>query len=173
MRVLGFAGWSGSGKTSVIRRVIPALISKGFSVSTIKHAHHGFEIDIPGKDSYLHRQAGAGEVIVASSDCFALIHQSPAKQDIELGSLLSRLAPVDLVIIEGFKNSGHPQIEVHRAELGKPLLHSKSGNIIGIVSSIPSLPVSVPIFLPEDTSAIVEFVLGRAVTVESLSLQGR
>ena len=168
MRVIGFAGWSGSGKTSVIRRVIPALISKGFSVSTIKHAHHGFEIDIPGKDSYLHRQAGAGEVIVASSDCFALIHQSRDKQEIKLGDLLSRLTPVDLVIIEGFKNCGHPQIEVYRPELGKPLLYSETGHIIGIVSDAPPSFASVPAFLPEDTSAIAELVLSRAVTVESL-----
>jgi molybdopterin-guanine dinucleotide biosynthesis protein B len=170
MRVIGFAGWSGSGKTSVIRRVIPALIAQGISVSTVKHAHRGFEIDIPGKDSYLHRQAGAGEVIVASSDCFALIHQFHDQQEIELGSLLSRLAPVDLVIIEGFKKSGHPQIEVHRPELGKPLLYSETDNIIGIVSTGALPSVSVPTLLPEDTPAIVDIVLRGAVAVESLRL---
>lgn len=168
MRVIGFAGWSGSGKTSVIRRVIPALIGQGLSVSTIKHAHHGFEIDIPGKDSYVHRQAGASEVIVASSDCFALIHQTRGEEELALKDLLSRLTRVDLVIIEGFKNAGHPQIEVYRPELGKPSLYSESSNIVGIVTATPPPLTKVPTFFPEDTAAIAAFVIDRAVALESL-----
>ena len=123
MRVIGFAGWSGAGKTTLIVKLIPALRARGFTVSTVKHAHHNFDIDTPGKDSYEHRTAGATEVLVASDQRFALMHELRGAPEPPLCELLGKLAPVDLVLIEGFKRDAHPKLEVHRAANGKPLLY--------------------------------------------------
>ena len=103
MRVIGLAGWSGSGKTTLITKVIPVLVGRGLKVATIKHAHHAFDIDRPGKDSWLHREAGASEVVVASSRRWALVHELRNEPELSLADLLAKLTPVDLVIIEGFK----------------------------------------------------------------------
>jgi molybdopterin-guanine dinucleotide biosynthesis protein B len=137
MRVIGFAGWSGSGKTTLIVKLIPALIARGISVSTLKHAHHSLEIDKPGKDSYLHREAGAREVLVASRNRWALMHELREQDEPSLADLLPKLSDADLVIVEGFKRASHAKIEVHRAELGKPLLFSDDRNIVAIVSDTP------------------------------------
>src|SRR5215468_5885428 len=115
MRVIGLAGWSGAGKTTLIVKLIPYLREKGLSVSTLKHAHHAFDVDQPGKDSYLHREAGASEVLVASSRRFALMHELRGAQEPSLAELLGRMAPVDLILVEGFKRDTHAKIEVHRA----------------------------------------------------------
>ena len=117
MKIFGFAGWSGSGKTSLIVYLIPVLINKGYSVSTIKHAHHKFDIDKPGKDSFEHRHAGASEVMISSEKRWALMHEN--RNDIEPDPkiLLDKMKPVDIILIEGFKNHSHPKIEVHRSKL--------------------------------------------------------
>jgi molybdopterin-guanine dinucleotide biosynthesis protein B len=134
MKVLGLAGWSGAGKTTLLVRLIPALKARGLSVSTIKHAHHQFDVDTPGKDSWRHRDAGATEVMVASSYRFALMHELRGAPEPELPELLSKMAAVDLVLVEGFKRSNHPKIEVHRAANGKPLLYPDDEAIIAVAS---------------------------------------
>jgi molybdopterin-guanine dinucleotide biosynthesis adapter protein len=139
MRLIGFAGWSGAGKTTLLRRVIPILVAQGLRVSTLKHAHHAFDIDQPGKDSWEHRQAGATEVLIASSSRWALMHELRGAPEPSLDDLLARLSPVDLVLVEGFKRGSHRKIEVHRAANGKPLLHPEDPSIVAIVSDTPPL----------------------------------
>lgn len=134
MRVIGLAGWSGAGKTTLLTHVIPLLIAQGLRVSTIKHAHHSFDVDIPGKDSWLHREAGASEVLVSSGRRFALMHELRGEAELTLPELLAKMSPVDLVIVEGFKRDRHPKIEVHRAQNGKPFLHPEDSAIVGLVS---------------------------------------
>jgi molybdopterin-guanine dinucleotide biosynthesis protein B len=137
MRVIGLAGWSGSGKTTLIVKLIPALIARGLSVSTLKHAHHSLEIDKPGKDSYLHREAGAREVLVASANRWALLHELRDEDEPRLADLLARLSDADLIIVEGFKREAHAKIEVYRRDLGKPLLFPDDSNIVALASDVP------------------------------------
>ena len=134
MKVIGLAGWSGAGKTTLLTRVIPELVAGGLKVSTIKHAHHAFDLDTPGKDSWRHREAGASEVLVASSKRFALLHELRGEEEPKLGCLLTRLTPVDLLIVEGFKFEAHPKIEVHRQANEKPFLHLQDPHILGLVT---------------------------------------
>src|ERR1700691_5976394 len=115
MRIFGLAGWSGSGKTTLLTVLIPELIARGLRVSTLKHAHHAFDIDQPGKDSHSHRMAGATEVLVGAASRWALVHELRDEIEPPLAALLGKLAPVDLVIIEGYKRDAHPKLEVHRA----------------------------------------------------------
>src|SRR3546814_7799767 len=122
MNIVGLAGWSGSGKTTLLVRLLPELTARGIYVSTIKHAHHDFDIDRPGKDSFRHREAGATEVMVASGYRWALMREHRGGPEPTLPELLARMAPVDLMIVEGFKWDPHPKLEVHRPALGKPLL---------------------------------------------------
>ena len=131
MRVIGLAGWSGSGKTTLLARLIPVLVGLGVRVSTVKHAHHTFEVDRAGKDSYVHRQAGAVEVMVGSSARWALMHELRGEAEPGLATLLGRMGLVDLVVVEGFKREGHRKIEVYREVVGKPLLHPGDGTIVG------------------------------------------
>src|SRR3954464_10324835 len=121
MKIIGIAGWSGAGKTTLLTRVIPCLTARGLRVSTIKHAHHGFDVDQPGKDSHTHRAAGATEVLVSSANRWALVHELRGAGELRLRALLQKLGPVDLVIVDGFKRETHPKLEVHRAAVGKPL----------------------------------------------------
>jgi molybdopterin-guanine dinucleotide biosynthesis adapter protein len=137
MRIIGFAGWSGGGKTTLIVKLIPSLNARGLSVSTVKHAHHNFDVDKPGKDSYEHRMAGAAEVLVASDQRFALMHELRGASEPSLAELLSKLAPVDLVLVEGFKRDSHMKLEVHRAANGKPLLYPDDPHIKALVSDLP------------------------------------
>ena len=137
MKVIGLAGWSGAGKTTLLTRVIPQLVAAGLKVSTIKHAHHAFDMDIPGKDSWRHREAGASEVLVASAKRFALLHELRDEEEPKLGYLLTRLTPVDLLIVEGFKFEAHPKIEVHRQANDKPFLHVQDPHIFGVVTDGP------------------------------------
>ena len=123
MRVIGLAGWSGAGKTTLIVKLIPALLGPRFSVSTLKHAHHAFDIDKPGKDSYQHREAGATEVLVASANRWALMHELRGLPEPSLPRLLAHLAKVDFVIVEGFKADAHAKLEVHRVANDKPFLY--------------------------------------------------
>src|SRR5215469_4459277 len=137
MRVFGLAGWSGSGKTTLMTRLLPALIQRGVSVSTIKHAHHAFDVDQPGKDSHRHREAGATEVLVSSENRWALMHELRGDAEPALEQLLRHMSPVDLVIVEGFKRAALPKLEVHRAALGKPLLANEDRDIVAIASDLP------------------------------------
>lgn len=131
--ILGFAGWSGSGKTTLIKNIIPYLNKLNISVSTVKHAHEEFEIDKPGKDSFIHRKAGAKEVLISSRKRFALMHEYK-KKEMTLNNLLKNLQPVDLVIVEGWKSEKHKKIEVFRSSINKPLLSEKDNNIIAIAT---------------------------------------
>jgi molybdopterin-guanine dinucleotide biosynthesis protein B len=158
MRLIGLAGWSGSGKTTLLAKLIPALVAKGQRVSTIKHAHHEFDIDQPGKDSWVHRQAGATEVLVASARRFALMHELRDEPEPTLPELLGRLAPVDIVLIEGFKRDPHPKIEVHRPENGKPLLQPDDPWIAAVAS--PSrVSTAVPWLPLDDIDAVADFIM--------------
>lgn len=165
MLVVGFAGWSGSGKTTLLRRLIPVLTGMGLRVSTVKHAHHGFDVDQPGKDSWEHRQAGAKEVLVASAARWALMHEHRGAPEPGLPELLARLSPVDLVLVEGFKREAHPKIEVYRAAVGKPLLHPRDPTIRAVASdaALPGCPV--PLLDLDDVAGIAAAVRGAAVPV--------
>ncbi len=164
MRLVGVCGWSGAGKTSLLARLIPDIGARGYSVSTIKHAHHGFDIDKPGKDSHVHREAGASEVLVASGRRWALMHELRDEAEPTLSDLLSVLSPVDLVLVEGFKRDSHPKVEVHRPSLGKPLLQS-GDPCIRAVASDGRPDVAVPLLDLNDPSAVADFLLGIAIPV--------
>ncbi|MEA2741212.1 MAG: molybdopterin-guanine dinucleotide biosynthesis adapter protein [Acetobacteraceae bacterium] len=164
MRVIGFAGWSGSGKTTLLSRLIPALVAGGRTVSTIKHAHHEFDIDKPGKDSHTHRMAGASEVLVSSGRRWALMHELRDAPEPTLRELLAHLTGVDLVLVEGFKRESHPKIEVHRPSVGKPLLQPDDPYIAAVASD-EMLDLSVPVLRLDDTAGIAEFVLHHAIPV--------
>jgi molybdopterin-guanine dinucleotide biosynthesis protein MobB len=160
MRIFGLAGWSGSGKTTLLTRLIPELVRRGTSVSTIKHAHHEFDIDKPGKDSWLHRQAGAREVMVASARRFALMHELREAPEPMLDELVARLAPVDLLLVEGFKREPHPKLEVHRPVIGKPFLYPDDPHIVAVASDAV-LTVPLPVLALDDVAAIADLILGQ------------
>src|SRR5215471_4438557 len=134
MRIFGLTGWSGSGKTTLLAALIPELVARGLSVSTIKHAHHEFDVDRPGKDSWRHREAGANEVMVASSRRWALMHELRGEAEPPLEELMTKMSPADLLLVEGFKFDRHPKIEVHRPSVGKPLLFPDDPRIVAIAS---------------------------------------
>lgn len=136
MKVLGIAGYSGAGKTTLLEKLIPLLCADGVRVSLIKHAHHGFDVDQPGKDSWRHRQAGAGEVLVASDVRWALMHENASAREPQLMDLLEQLSPCDLVLVEGWKRDPIPKIEVHRADNGKPWLYPDDDNILAVASDV-------------------------------------
>lgn len=166
MRVIGLGGWSGAGKTTLLTRLIPALVARGLAVSTVKHAHHGFDVDRPGKDSWLHREAGATEVLVGSSNRWALMHELRGASEPDLAALLARLSPVDLVLVEGFKRSSLPKIEVFRAALGKPLLHPGDPAIVALAAD-PVMSGPLPCVALDDIDAVAEVVLGKAVRLDA------
>lgn len=161
MRVIGLVGWSGAGKTSLLRRLIPVLVGRGVRVSTVKHAHHGFDMDQPGKDSWVHREAGATEVLVGSARRWALLHELRDEAEPDLPALLARLSPVDLVIVEGFKHGAHVKIEVHRAALGKPLLYPGDAGIVAMAAS-PVLAAGIPTVALDDIAGVAGLVLQQA-----------
>ena len=164
MRVIGLAGWSGAGKTTLLQRLIPALVAEGLRVSTLKHAHHAFDVDQPGKDSWLHRQAGATEVLIGSSARWALMHELRDAPEPELPELLARLGPVDLVLVEGFKRGPHPKIEVHRHANNKPLLHPGDPTIVAIATDSP-LATAIPRVHLDDIAGIAAAVRAHAAPV--------
>ena len=159
MKTFGLAGWSGSGKTSLLRRLIPELRARGLSVSTVKHAHHAFDLDQPGKDSHTHRQAGATEVLVTSSARWALMHELRGADEPSLEALLARMSPVDLVLVEGFKRVALPKLEVHRPSVGKPLLAGGDPWIVAVATDAAGLAVDRPVLALDDTAAIAGFIL--------------
>jgi molybdopterin-guanine dinucleotide biosynthesis protein B len=159
MRIFGLAGWSGSGKTTLLTAMIPELLKQGLTVSTIKHAHHEFDIDRPGKDSWRHRTAGATEVMVASSRRWALMHELRDAPEPALHELVAKMSPVDLLLVEGFKRDPHPKLEVYRPSLGKPLLYPDDPNIIAIASD-ETFPAPIPLLPLGDATAVAGFIAG-------------
>jgi molybdopterin-guanine dinucleotide biosynthesis adapter protein len=166
MRIIGLAGWSGAGKTTLIVKLIPRFLSRGLTVSTVKHAHHSFDVDQPGKDSYVHRQAGAMEVLVASNRRFALMHESGEGRSPSLAGLLRKLSPVDLVIVEGFKREHHSKIEVHREQNGKPFLFPQDASICGLISDCAPATIALPYGSINDLDAIVAMMWRYAEPLE-------
>ena len=158
MKVFGIAGWSGSGKTTLLEKLIPQFTARGLKVSVIKHAHHGFDIDRPGKDSYRHREAGASEVLLSCNDRWALMHERRDGSDVTLDELLARLAPCDLVLVEGFKQEPIPKLEVYRPENGKPPLFPERSDIVAVASNV-ALATSLPRLALDDVAAIADFVM--------------
>jgi len=158
MKVFGFAGWSGSGKTTLIERLIPLFNARGLRVSLVKHAHHTFDVDQPGKDSHRHRQAGAAEVLVTSSRRWALMHELRGAPEPGLQSLLAHLAPCDLAIVEGFKREPIPKLEVWRAVTGEPLLHPNDRDIVAVATD-SAVETRVPRLDLNDPPAIADFIL--------------
>ncbi len=159
MKVFGLAGWSGSGKTTLLVRLIPALTARGLKVSTVKHAHHAFDVDTPGKDSYEHRKAGATEVLVSSANRWALMHEHRGEPEPTLAELLPRMSPVDLIIVEGFKKEGHRKLEVWRSVTGKPPLYPDDPNIVGVATDAPIAGCPLPRLDIDDIEGIARFVM--------------
>ena len=158
MRIYGVTGWKNAGKTGLMERLVADITGRGFSVSTVKHAHHVFDVDQPGTDSHRHRLAGATEVMLASARRFALMHELRNEDEPPLQELLSRLAPVDLVLVEGYKWEAHPKIEAYRADAGHDLIAPRDAQIKAVASDTP-LTLDRPVFDLNDTRAIADFIL--------------
>ena len=167
MKVIGLAGWSGAGKTTLLSRVIPHFLERGLRVSVIKHAHHSFDVDVPGKDSWVHRQSGATEVLVSSGNRWALMHELRDASEPRLPALLNKLSPVDLVVVEGFKSESHRKIEVHRAENGKPLLFPGDPAISGLATDA-AVETVLPVAHLDDIPAVAAMMLRYAMSIEDL-----
>jgi molybdopterin-guanine dinucleotide biosynthesis protein B len=163
MKVIGLVGWSGAGKTTLIVKLVQELKSRGLTVSTLKHAHHDFDVDQPGKDSYAHRQAGAHEVLVASANRWALMHELHGAQEPSLCDLLARLAPVDIVLVEGFKKGAHAKIEVHRVGNAKPFLFPDDPSIVALASDAPPPFGPLPRVHIDKVEAIASLILAHAL----------
>jgi molybdopterin-guanine dinucleotide biosynthesis adapter protein len=162
MKIFGVTGWSGSGKTTLLVKLIPVLIGRGLTVSTMKHAHKGFDIDKPGKDSHNHRTAGATEVLVSSPRRWALMHElREGEEEMTLQGLLPKLSPVDLLLIEGFKREPHPKLEVWRAAVGKSLIAVEDPTIAAVASDGPVPGLAVPLLDLDDVEAIADFIMAR------------
>lgn len=168
MRIIGLAGWSGSGKTTLLTKLIPRLTARGKRVSTLKHAHHNFDIDRPGKDSFEHRSAGATEVLVVSGNRWALMHELRGAPSPALPEMLSKLSKVDLVLVEGFKRENFPKLEVHRAVNGKPLLHPEDPWIVAVAADTPLPQAALPVVDLNDIDAIADLLLTRAIPVSEV-----
>lgn len=158
MKVFGFAGYSGSGKTTLIERVLPLLIAHGLRVSVIKHTHHDFDLDRPGKDSYRHREAGAAEVLLVSDQRYAVLHELRDEPSPPLDALLARLTPCDLVLVEGYKREAMPKLEVHRAVTNKPWLYPQDAHIVAVASDAPP-PGTIPHLDINDIEPITALIM--------------
>jgi molybdopterin-guanine dinucleotide biosynthesis adapter protein len=167
MKVIGLAGWSGAGKTTLLTRLIPHFVAKGLRVSTIKHAHHNFDVDVPGKDSWVHRQSGATEVLISSSRRWALMHELRDAPEPTLREHLKRMSSVDLVVVEGFKADTHPKIEVYRAANGKPLLFPEDPAVVGIATD-QKIDTKLPQAHLDDISAIATMAFESAASIEEI-----
>lgn len=159
MKIFGVVGWKNAGKTGLMERLVTEITRRGFSVSTIKHAHHTFDVDHEGKDSHRHRVAGATEVLLASRNRFALMHELRDEEEPTLAALLDKLAPVDLVLIEGYKRDAHPKVEAHRAETGNALIAPDDPTIKAVAADV-ELTLDRPVFDLNDTSSVADFILG-------------
>jgi len=174
MRIFGIAGWKNSGKTTLIERLVRHLRTQGLSVSTVKHAHHGFDLDRPGKDSHRHRSAGSHEVLVSAAGRWALMRELPDGEEAPLADLLARLEPVDLVLVEGFKAAAHPKLEVVRVGDGPTPSASAGEEVVAFATDEPSRLAAVaggrPVFGLDDVGAIAAFVIERARPLDGRSL---
>lgn len=166
MIVFGIAGWSGSGKTTLIEKLIPEFSQRGLSVSVIKHAHHGFDLDRPGKDSYRHREAGASQVLMLSNDRWVLMHELRGSPEPTLEDQLRVLSPCDVVLIEGFKAAPVPKVEVHRPAHGKGPLWVENPHVVAVATDGP-IDSPLPVLSLNDASAITQFILDYAKRNES------
>jgi molybdopterin-guanine dinucleotide biosynthesis protein B len=166
-RVLGVTGWSGSGKTALLIRLIPVLVARGLHVATLKHAHHAFDVDQPGKDSYEHRKAGASEVIISSARRWVQMHELGGEPEATLAFLLERVRPCDLVLVEGFKREAHPKLEVYRPALGKPALFPGDARIVAVATDDPTVTHPRRVDL-NDTAAVAAAVLDCAVALSTV-----
>jgi molybdopterin-guanine dinucleotide biosynthesis adapter protein len=167
MKVIGLAGWSGAGKTTLLARIIPHFLKEGLRVSVIKHAHHSFDVDVPGKDSWVHRQSGAAEVLVSSGQRWALMHELRGAPEPRLPELLAKMSRVDLVVVEGFKSEPHRKIEVHRVANGKAMLFPDDSAIVGIATD-GAVETALPIAHLDDIPAIAAMMQRSAISVEDL-----
>jgi len=168
MRIIGLAGWSGSGKTTLVTKVIPRLVARGLRVSTLKHAHHGFDLDTPGKDSFMHRAAGATEVLISSGKRWAILHELREEPEWDLAALTAKMSAVDLVLVEGFKRDAFPKLEIHRSANGKPLLHPEDPHIVAVACDTPLPAAAVPVVDLNDIDAIADLLLQHAVAIEQV-----
>ena len=159
MKILGLGGWSGAGKTTLMAKLIPELVGRGVTVSTMKHAHHGFDVDQPGKDSYIHRAAGATEVLIGSEKRWALMHELRAEVEPSAVDLAKHMTPVDLLLIEGFKREPHDKLEIYRADNGKPLLANQDPTYVAILTDSPVAEAKVPVIDLNDVRAIADFIV--------------
>ena len=171
MRVIGLAGWSGAGKTTLLTRLIPHFLKEGLRVSIIKHAHHDFDVDVPGKDSWQHRQSGAEEVLVSSGKRWALMHELRGTSEPRLPELLAKMSRVDLVIVEGFKSEPYRKIEVHRTANGKALLFPDDPGIVGIAADVTP-ETALPVAHLDDIPAIAAMMQRSALSIEDVLAQG-
>ena len=158
MKVIGVAGYSGSGKTTLLEKVIPVLVGEGLRVSLVKHAHHAFDVDHPGKDSYRHRHAGCAEVLVSSGERWALMHELRGAPEPSLQEQLRKFAPCDLVIVEGYKSEPIPKVEVHRRDSGAPLLFPTDPNVVAVATDEP-LDTALPQFGLDDAAGVARFII--------------
>jgi len=159
MRVFGLVGWSGSGKTTLLVELLPLLVERGLRVSTCKHAHHAFDVDKPGKDSYRHRAAGATEVMISSSYRWALMHELRDSPEPELDEIVARMTPVDLLLVEGFKRNPQDKMEIYRPALGKPMLATQDKTVVAVASDGPVDGIGVPVLDLNDPVAIATFIV--------------
>jgi len=159
MRIFGLVGWSGSGKTTLMRELLPELIGRGYRVSTMKHTHHNFDIDKPGKDSYMHREAGAHEVLITGAKRWAILHENRQTPEPSIDSLLARMEEVDLVLIEGFKSHPHSKMEVHRPAVGKELLAAEDETIVAVATDGELSWNGAPLIDLNDVPAVADFIL--------------
>lgn len=157
MQIIGFAGWSGSGKTTLLEQLIGLLEADGLVVSLIKHAHHDFEIDHPGKDSHRHRQAGCREVLVTSANRWALMHELRGRDEMTLSQAIAQLSPCDLVLVEGFKREPIPKIEIYRPEVGKPLMFPNDPQIIAVATNA-RIETELPLLDIDQPAAVAGFI---------------
>jgi molybdopterin-guanine dinucleotide biosynthesis protein B len=169
MRIIGLAGWSGSGKTTLITKVLPVLIGRDLKVSTLKHAHHGFDLDKPGKDSFMHRASGATEVIISSERRWAVLHELRGEEEWDMPALLSKASPVDLLLVEGFKREPFPKLEIFRKDNGKPLLHPGDPHIIAVASDAAVPDAKVPVIDLNDIEAVADTLLKHAVSIDRVA----
>jgi molybdopterin-guanine dinucleotide biosynthesis protein B len=168
MKVLGIVGWSGSGKTTLLTQLIPLLVRRGRRIATLKHAHHAFDVDQPGKDSYEHRKAGASEVIVSSARRWVQMHEVGDGAEATLAEHLRRLSPCDLVLIEGYKSERHPKLEVFRQAVGKPALHPTDSRIVAVASDQVLVGVAIPQVDLNDVAAVADVVWARAEPIDQV-----
>lgn len=161
MKIVGISGWSGNGKTTLLERLIPTLISKGYTVSTLKHAHHKFDIDRPGKDSYRHREAGATEVLISSAARWAIMHENRDDEEADLQSLIGKMTPVDILLIEGFKKEKFPKIEVWRNGIKDEPLYLHDDTVIAVATDVSDLETDLPLLDLNDEHIVADFIISR------------